>query len=502
MLGPDFPFAYDEYLAHPAGLGHIPSRQYGKPVAIIGGGLSGIVTAFELMRLGLRPVVFEAGQLGGRLRTHYFPGFPRDVNAMLGAMRFPAAATSLSHYIKEVGLKTTPLPIPLSETSPSTVIGLEGKTYYGRKVDDFPQIFQDVALAWERTLEEQASFSKMRTAIRERDTPTIKRIWNQVVREREGQSFYGFLQQSPAFHSFRFREVLGQVGFGTGGWDSDFPSSILEILRLVCTGADEDHYSIIGGSAQLPEGLWHHGAAHVAHWPAGTSLATLHPGKKPLQKVTQLRRDEQGVIVVTDAAGCKHSFAAAVFTAQTRALLSNIDCDSTLLPNDVWRAIERMHFMGSSKVFIPVDRPFWLDLDPNTGRHVMSMTLTDRLLRGVYPLGSDPNRPAVICLSYTWADDSAKWATLSARERADLAMRSLQTIRRHVTGPAVAISWENEPGFLGAFKINRPSHYRYQRILFMHTPTGRVASAASRVFGPVITYPGTPDGPKGPYTPR
>ncbi|WP_176482500.1 hypothetical protein, partial [Streptomyces albidoflavus] len=27
-------------------------------------------------------------------------------------------------------------------------------------------------------------------------------------------------------------EIFGQVGFGTGGWDTDFPNSILEILRV------------------------------------------------------------------------------------------------------------------------------------------------------------------------------------------------------------------------------------------------------------------------------
>ena len=38
-------------------------------VAVIGAGLSGLVTAYELMKLGLRPVVYEADQIGGRLRT-------------------------------------------------------------------------------------------------------------------------------------------------------------------------------------------------------------------------------------------------------------------------------------------------------------------------------------------------------------------------------------------------------------------------------------------------
>jgi protoporphyrinogen oxidase len=39
----------------------------GSEVAVIGGGLSGIVAAYELMKLGLKPVVYEQGRLGGRL---------------------------------------------------------------------------------------------------------------------------------------------------------------------------------------------------------------------------------------------------------------------------------------------------------------------------------------------------------------------------------------------------------------------------------------------------
>ncbi len=54
------------------------------------------------------------------------------------------------------------------------------------------------------------------------------------------------------FQSFRLREIFGQVGFGTGGWDTDYPNSILEILRVVATAADDHHRGIVGGSQQLP----------------------------------------------------------------------------------------------------------------------------------------------------------------------------------------------------------------------------------------------------------
>ncbi len=59
---------------------------------------------------------------------------------------------------------------------------------------------------------------------------------------------------------------------------------------------------------------------------------------------------------------------AAVFTAQSWMLLAKIACDDSLLPIDHWTAVERTHYMESSKLFVPVDRPFWQDKDPRTGR--------------------------------------------------------------------------------------------------------------------------------------
>ena len=57
IFGPDFPFAFDDWIAHPAGLGSIPAGHHGVEVAVIGAGISGLVAAYELMRLGVKPVV-------------------------------------------------------------------------------------------------------------------------------------------------------------------------------------------------------------------------------------------------------------------------------------------------------------------------------------------------------------------------------------------------------------------------------------------------------------
>ncbi|MFE7560006.1 flavin monoamine oxidase family protein [Kitasatospora sp. NPDC057500] len=471
MFGPDFPFGYDRWAGHPAGLGSLPPERLGTRVAVVGGGISGLVAAYELMRLGLHPVVFESGQLGGRMRTTSFPGHPGTV-AELGAMRFPPSATTLFHYIGLVGLETAPFPNPLAPATPHTVVDVNGARHFARVPEDLPAVYQEVFDAWTKVLEEGADFGAMESAIRHRDTATIKAIWNRLVPLLDDQSFYGFLASSPAFASFRLRELFGQVGFGSGGWDTDFPNSILEVLRVVYTGADDRHRALVGGAQRLPLRLWRHVPRRAAHWPAGTSLAGLHPGG-PRPAVTRLARGGGGGVLVETADGAEE-FAAAVVTPQVRLLLSGIDTAEELFPTGVWTAIERTHYMGASKLFALVDRPFWHDVDGLTGRPVMGMTLTDRAPRGVYLFDGGPGEPAVMCLSYTWNDDSLKAAALSAGERLDMMLRHLRRIypdvdvRSRVVAPPVAVTWETEPHFMGAFKSNLPGQYRYQRRLFTH----------------------------------
>ena len=47
VLGPDFPFAFDDWIDHPAGLGTIPAEHLGAEVAIVGAGIAGVVAAYE-----------------------------------------------------------------------------------------------------------------------------------------------------------------------------------------------------------------------------------------------------------------------------------------------------------------------------------------------------------------------------------------------------------------------------------------------------------------------
>ena len=317
------------------------------------------------------------------------------------------------------------------------------------------------------------TFAALQAAVRRRDVPVLKEIWNRLVPLWDERTFYDFIASSAAFSekSFRHREVFGQVGFGTGGWDSDFPNSMLEILRVVVTAQDDRQRMMVGGAEQLPRRLWRLAPTTLAHWPAGTSLASLHGGA-PRAGVARIARTDDGRLAITDRWGETRHYDAAIVTCHSWLLTTQIDCDERLFSQKLWMALDRTRYMQSSKTFVMVDRPFWTDRDAATGRYRMSMTLTDRITRGTYLFDNGPDKPAVICLSYSWMTDAMKVLPLDADKRVRLMLRALREIypgvdiARHIIGDPITVSWESDPNFLGAFKGALPGHYRYNRRMF------------------------------------
>ena len=151
-----------------------------------------------------------------------------------------------------------------------------------------------------------------------------------------------------------------------------------------------------------------------------------------------------------------------------------MEVEENLFSPKLWMALDRTRYMQSSKTFVMVDRPFWKDKDPATGRDLMSQTLTDRLTRGTYLFDNGDDKPGVICLSYSWMSDALKMLPETPEDRVKLCLESLEKIYpnldlvSHIIGDPITVSWESDPNFLGAFKGALPGHYRYNRRMFCH----------------------------------
>lgn len=98
-----------------------PGQFKGKRVGIIGGGLAGMSSAFELRKLGFDITIFEASEerVGGRVYTYYFDK-EKTLYGELGAMRIPVNHETVWHYINLFNLNTR----PFIQASPDTFIYL------------------------------------------------------------------------------------------------------------------------------------------------------------------------------------------------------------------------------------------------------------------------------------------------------------------------------------------------------------------------------------------
>ena len=209
------------------------------------------------MKLGLRPVVYEADRIGGRLRSQRFQRRRRrDRRARRDAL--PAVLDDALPLFRPGRPRDPAVPQPARRRPRrSTVIELDGRSVLRRaRSADLPPLFHEVA----------AGLARGARGGRQPSAPCRRRSAARDVAADQGdlgRAGAGAGRAAPSTASSPHRTPSGRrasatarcsarSGFGTGGWDTDFPNSMLEILRVVYTDADEDHRTVVGGVEQLP----------------------------------------------------------------------------------------------------------------------------------------------------------------------------------------------------------------------------------------------------------
>lgn len=536
-LTPDFPFDYKKYLERNGSspLGTILPENIGKSVAIVGGGVSGLIAAYEVMRMGLRPIIFEASdRLGGRFYSYRFDGADPATHpiAEMGAMRFPTAGKALEYYYRKTGMweNKVAFPNPGTDASPSNIVDYKGKIdyYESTSPEDNPYLYLedkffgddispglvnshgmklDEAIAWQTEIEPGAGIST-------ENQTNLKNHWNTLIKGTMEDGGDGISYDIKTFRdlltddgwSFADIEAFGQVGFGTGGWNTDYVNGSLELLRVMYMELDVDHQLMLDGADALPASLYTKPPSFFGDEAVNPDVSLqdiqMSASNNPLNstvvgiKLDSVRKEYIVTIRDTNDPAATPSykfFDAVIYTPHVRILdkmryqtndRESYTATTALLRPDTWEAIMYTHYMQSTKVFQVTSSPFWKNTNPEDGRFLMSTTLSDRLTRGTYLVDYSANQAeggnkGYGCFqSYTWNDDSVKfvsadnkynitsWANMTKACLNDIYSRDDVFFGTAEGQSSVTQKWEDNPFFLCAFKNNLAGQYRYQQRLF------------------------------------
>jgi monoamine oxidase len=405
--------------------------QPAKRVVIIGGGIAGLVAAFELARQGHEPIVLEAQhRVGGRVYT--LRDFAPGLYAEAGAMRIPRIHDLTLSYCELFGLELRPFVMG----NPKTLVHIGGDVMTAAEVDREPG-----RLPFDLAPHERGR--------------TWSDLWNEATRdfreryEAGGQDALDTLLKE--YDEYSIREFLEKAGFSEGALElygvmsfreSNMNAAVVEQLREIVGRSFDDMQEIAGGMDRLPAAFYRAMPERVRFGAEVTSIA------QDADSVTVHYETRSGRFSVTgDFAICAIPF----------SVLREIEILGRPFSRPKQKAIRELNYNASTKILLQVRHRFWETENGIIG----GTTVTDLPIRRiVYPSFSDPNdERGVLLASYTWGQDALRWGGLDSRAMVEQAIEDVAQIHPPVlTDFEVGAShaWYNDPYARGAFALFEP----------------------------------------------
>ena len=433
-----------------------------KTIGIVGAGAAGMVAAYELLRAGFNPVVFEAtDRIGGR--NYSLPFDANDPNggiAEMGAMRVPKSNETFYYYASTLfNMGTTAFPDP--GVAP-TQIYYQNTRYdwkpHGDPPAPFAKLKQDFIVDW---------VSELTAPIYANWTPNLEANpwWQYYVSKYAGMSFYSALAQGIPQWTDEDLSAFGALGMGSGGFGPLYEVGFLEMLRLLTLGWEVDQQLMTNGINALTDNLY----TTTAGIPGGKSLRDL--GAVLLESpVTAIDvNGSQPIVAYTPKGGtpAQMTVDALIVATTTRSMEISMgltlpaQSNAAVLSAAVQSSLRDLPQVNSSKLFIRTETKFWNDPALKLPQTIQ----TDELPRGIYCLDYPDTDFGVVLISYTWQDDSSKLLALPPPQRFRVFKSIIEKINPDfakwlvpVGGDdgIINIDWEATPYYYGAFKLNYP----------------------------------------------
>ena len=422
--------------------------QPGKRVLILGGGIAGLVAAFELRRQGHDPLVLEAQQrVGGRVQT--LRDFAPGQYAEAGAMRIPRVHDLTLAYCELFGLELRPFVMG----NPSTLVYIDGQRMTVEEADREPD-----RLPFELAEHERGK--------------TWTQLWDEATQEFRDQYEKGGVESLDSllhgYDHYSTREFLVARGFSEGALElygvmsfreANMNAAVVEQLREIVGRSFEDMQEIVGGMDLLPRAFYAQVAENVRF---GAEIMSIE--QSPDDVTVHYRTHAGRYSAKGDYAICALPF----------SVLRDIEVTGQGFSREKQKAIRELNYNASGKILFQVRHRFWEQEDGIIG----GTTVTDLPIRRIcYPSFSDPNdERGTLLASYTWGQDALRWGAMDAETAIEQALEDVAKIHPSVLAEfevGAVKDWYGDPYARGAFALFEPEQQTRLQASIVQ-PEGRI----------------------------
>ncbi|MBU2700054.1 monoamine oxidase [Sporomusaceae bacterium BoRhaA] len=480
-----------------------PGSFAGVKVGIIGGGLAGLASAFELRKLGCDITILEAleERIGGRVYTYHFDKL-KKLYGEFGPMRIPVCHNTVWHYIDIFKLNTR----PFVQKNGNSFIFVRNVRTRNRNKDIMKKIYPEFNLrSWEKDTPWDELFDflsaplyQMAPAVR-KELLEIKPYYHPQIQYWNSINFRQQLECVPLSQPAISLSASIAPLTGTAYYDSD-TEVLAEYYPLIFSFL----YEIIGGSANLPLAFYKSLISVAPHeyqdipnnklgkitWKRGNRVNGIYLSRSNNQVIVKhMNRHLNIAYDHFDYVICAIPFSS-LRTVEINPLLSD----------KKMQAIREVNYKVAQKTLFLCNRRFWETGGPNTqivgGGSYTDLPISmiwypsdhaecilkdyrkDRVYQQESPFDTwtikpmcSPEDPGVLLASYNLSLDAVRLGNLSDTLRFAEIKRQVEAVHGLTEGyldsvveDFKTVQWNREEPFYGAFAAMQPQ----QKSLFLY----------------------------------
>lgn len=434
-----------------------PGKFKGVKIGIIGAGLAGLSSAFELRKLGFDITIFEAleNRVGGRVYTYYFDKDNAENYGELGPMRIPISHESTWHYINLFNLNTRPF-IQVNEDAYIYIRNVrvkndpDGKNVMKKIYPMFDLTPRERITPWQKLLEYglDVPLRSIPSHIR-KEILQIKPVYNPII------NYWTDLST---------RQVMELMGLSQGALNllasvSPFAGSFY--YNSYFENLQEDYpldfaymYEIMGGMDNLPlafyKSLTSETPSQYNKIPANLLGKIRWKKGSPVRAIRKNKENNCILIEYTNKSNVLHESFDYVVCTIPFSSLRNVDIYPAFSSRKM-QAIREVGYVTSQKTLLLCNKRFWEDEGITGGGSYTDLPISTIW----YP--SNPKRN-VLLGSYNFTLDAIRLGNMPENSRIDWIKRQIEYVHGLPKGYMDSIvedyktvQWDNEEYFYGGF---------------------------------------------------